>query len=323
LFDSKAWLGALRREVPIKAKLAALIHRFVSYCRIKSGGKMVLVVRRLAPILGSLAFVAIITINWLMPKEDRTFYRHVTAKSDFQEQQDQPPQQSSAIANLFRAGAAARVAAEKRAAEAKKHKFVIKYRAPQIVGDGDDSKMKAGAKLIGFLMNPIDTRAQSKVRVRLPRGGEQGESEIEPGSILFGQFNYSGDGDRVQIVFSRLDSPSGTSKPINAVALDAKTFTPGIAGDEFTGNGEKIAAGIGFNMLSGMSDTLTDRESLGNAFNGVQAKPSMKNALLQGVSRASQDQANQAESNIEQTRSFVLVPEGKELIIELEEDFGK
>ena len=107
---------------------------------------------------------------------------------------------------------------------------------------------------------------------------------------------------------------SRTSCSGHHFALDAGTFSPGVQGEEFTGGGTKIAASIGLNMFSGMTDTLTERESLGNSFNGVQAKPSMKNALLQGMSKASQDQAGRTASSIDQERSYVVVPEGKEMI---------
>lgn len=223
------------------------------------------------------------------------------------------------------AGSKAKEAAKRQDADEKRKRVSIRYRAPQIVGDDDGSPkaIRAGSKLIGFLVNPIDTRAQSLVRVRLPRGGEHSGVEIEPGSILVGQFAYSGEDDRVYVAFSRLDSPEGRVKKINAVALDAGNFTPGIVGEEFTGGGAKIAASMGLSMFAGMADTLTDRESLGNSFNGVQAKPTMKNALLQGMSRTAQDQASRTASAIEQTRNYVIVPEGKEMIIELQEDFSK
>jgi hypothetical protein len=49
----------------------------------------------------------------------------------------------------------------------------------------------------------------------------------------------------------------------------------------------------------------------------------MSNALLQGLSKASQDQASRTASEIEQERNYVIIPEGKEMIIELQEDFKK
>lgn len=293
--------------------------------RAKSGGKTILNAKRTAIVAGGTILILAAAIAVFSPRVDRTIYKVTsTARSDFREQ-PQAPSVSSAVTKLFVAGTRAKEVAKQHDAEERRRRVSVRYRAPQIVGDDDSGPkaIRAGSKLIGFLVNPIDTRAQSLVRVRLPRGGEHSGVEIEPGSILIGQFNYSGEDDRVYVSFSRLDSPEGRVKKINAVALDAGNFMPGINGEEFTGGGTKIAASMGLSMFSGMADTLTDRESLGNSFNGVQAKPTMKNALLQGLSRTTQDQANRTANAIEQTRNYVIVPEGKEMIIELQEDFGK
>ena len=157
----------------------------------------------------------------------------------------------------------------------------------------------------------------------LPHGGELGGISIDGGSIIIGQATYRGDGDRVYLAFSRIDSKNGSIKKIAANALDAGSFAPGIQGEEFTGGGTKMAASLGLSMFSGMADTLTDREPVANPYGGSQTKPSMRNALLQGLSRSAQDRAGRSASAIEQERNYVLIPEGKEMIIELLEDFKK
>ena len=177
--------------------------------------------------------------------------------------------------------------------------------------------------MIGRLLRSVDTRAQAIVTVGLPQGGEASGINIDAGSTLIGTYSYSGNGGKVYLTFSRIDSPDGDSRRISAQALDASDYTSGVPGEEFTGNGVKVAASLGLTMFSGMTDTLTDRQSLGNGFNGVQAKPSMKNALLQGMSQASKDQADRTSSAIGQEKDYVIIPEGKEMIIELSEDFGK
>jgi predicted phage tail protein len=288
----------------------------------KSGGKTILVGKRAAVFGGGGILILAGVVAVLNPKEDHTIYRHTSQASEFREA-PKGGAVSAALNSLFASGEKTKAAAVKKEADDKRKRVVIRYRAAQIVGDNEHGPktIKSGSKLIGFLVNPIDTRAQSLVRVILPRGGEASGIEIERASVLLGQYSYSGDGERVYLIFSRIDSPGGGSKKISAVALDAGSFTPGIVGDEFTGGGDKIAASMGLTMFSSMTDTLTDRESLGNSFNGVQAKPTMKNGILQGLSKASQDQASRTAATIEQTRSYVVIPEGKEMIIELQEDF--
>lgn len=226
---------------------------------------------------------------------------------------------------LFASGARQREAEKRKDSADRRKRTTTLYRAPQVIGENPSGakSMRMGSKLIGVLASAIDTRAPSLVRVILPHGGDISGVAIEPGSTVVGQFNYSGDGDRVYLTFSRIDSSGGNIKKLNAVALDARNFSPGIHGEEFTGGGIKLAANLGLSMFSGMADTLTERESLGGSYNGVQAKPSAKNALLQGLSKASQEQAGRSASSIEQERNYVIIPQGKEMIIELIEDFGK
>jgi hypothetical protein len=264
-----------------------------------------------------------VAVELLSPKADQTFYRQTTGRSEFKRDEKLPPV-SEAMRKLFEAGRNQVAKENKSEAEQKRKRITIKYWAPQIVGENEHGRksIRSGSKLIGILKNPIDTRAQSLVRVLIPKGGEAGGVEIEPGSVLVGQFNYQGDGDRVFITFSRLDPPDGAEpKKISAVGLDAGTFTAGIQGEEFTGQGMKVAASVGLSMFAGITNTLTERESLGNSVGTPTAKPTMKNALLQGLSKAAQDQTSRTASDIEQERGYVLVPEGKEIIIELIEDY--
>ena len=264
-----------------------------------------------------------VLIEILTPKENRTSYQQTSQKAEFKKENNEPVI-SSQMAALFAAGKRQAANDKKAEAESKKRRAEIKYFAPQIVGENDKGpkKMRSGAKLIGILKTSLDTRSPALVRVLLPHGGEANGVEIEPGSVLVGQFSYGGEGDRIFLTFSRLDPPEGAEpRKISAVGLDAGTFRPGIQGEEFTGQGEKVAASLGLSMFSGMADTLIERESLGNVYGGVQAKPSMKNALLQGSSRAAQDQVSRTASNLDQVKSYVIVPEGKEVIVELLEDY--
>jgi hypothetical protein len=159
------------------------------------------------------------------------------------------------------------------------------------------------------------------VRAKIVHGGESVGVSIEPDSILVGQFTYSGSGAKVQLSFTRIDEPDGDFRKIAAIAISSSDYTPGINGEEYTGNGVKVATALGLTMFSGMTDTLTEREALSNSAGGVQAKPSMKNALLQGLTQAAKDQAGRTASSIGQEKNYVLVPDGTEMIIELTEKF--
>jgi hypothetical protein len=105
--------------------------------------------------------------------------------------------------------------------------------------------------------------------------------------------------------------------------VDAADYTVGVRGQVYSGAGVKLASGMGLTMFSGMADVLTEKESLGFSVNGVQAKPTMKNALLQGLSRAAQDEAGRTQSEIASQKDYIIIPEGKELIVQLTEDYQK
>lgn len=259
---------------------------------------------------------------WFGPGVDHTFYRQ-TFETSLNQTRGDETQNSGSLAGLFNSGEK-KSASQKREDDLKnRRKLAIRYSAPQVVGVNSKGpkSIKMGSKLIAFLMTAVDTREPSLVRALIPHGGSAQGIEIEKGSILYGHFSYAGSSDKVQVHFSRLDTPDGYSKKIAAVAMDAGDFSVGLRGDSFTGGGVKLAAGMGLTMFSGMADVLTEKESLGFSANGVQARPTMKNALLQGLSRAAQDEAGRTQSEIASMKDYVVIPEGKEMIIQLTEDY--
>jgi hypothetical protein len=289
-----------------------------SYFTQTSGGKTILLLRRAGVVTGGAFLALTLVMAWLGPAQDRTFYTQTRNSESGQANQPEIPGRiNQAIVALFNSGKRKNEAAQKN------RKAAIKYLAPQVLGAkvGSQRTMRSGAKLVGFLVAPIDTRSPAAVRARISRGGESGGVEIAAGSVLTGQYSYGGTGDRVYIAFERLDTPEGQSRRIQAHALDSGTFTPGIAGVFHSEGGMKLASQLGLSMFSAMTDTLTEKESLGFSQNAVQAKPTMKNALLQGLSRASQDQSSQTSAKIESVKDYAVVPDGKEMIIELTEDY--
>ncbi len=263
-------------------------------------------------------------MSWFGPGEDHTYYRQAVQVGQEEDAKSPSTDKPGVMAGLFNNGEKRLDEQRREDAERSKRRVVIRYSATQVVGSEikGPKAIRMGAKLLGFLLSAIDTREPSLVRVLLPHGGAASGVEIEKGSTLYGQFSSSGSSDKVQIAFSRLDTPDGLSKQISAVAVDARDYTVGVRGEVYSGAGVKLAAGMGLTMFSGMADVLTERESLG-PMNGAQAKPTMNNALLQGLSRAAQDEASRTQSEIASQRDYVVVPEGKEIIIQLTEDFHK
>lgn len=306
------------------ASVKAWLERLRAYFVQASGGKTTVVLKRVGIVAGATFLVGALGMAWFGPSEDRTYYMQTTqAQTQKGAPQEVPGALSGAIAALFDSGQKKMVNDRRNEVAKKQQKVAIKYFAPQIIGVKGNAPraIRSGAKLVGILMTTIDTRAPSPVRVRIAQGGESGGVEIEKGSILTGQYSYSGSGDRISVSFMRLDSPDGETKRVQAQALDSGSYTAGIFGELHSDGSMKVAAQLGLTMFSGMADVLTEKESLGFSQNGVQAKPTMKNALLQGFSRSAQDQASRTASEINSVKDYVIVPEGKEMIIELTEDF--
>lgn len=290
----------------------------------ESGGKKTLSTKRTGFTLAGVIGVIAIGLAWFGPGEDHTYYRQAVEVGKDDEGKAAGAEKPGVMAGLFNSGEKTLEQQKREDAERGRRRIVIRYAATQVIGTETKGPkaIRMGAKLLGFLMSAINTREPSLVRVLLPHGGAASGVEIEKGSILYGQFSYGGASDKVQISFSRLDTPDGLQKRISAVAVDAADYTAGVRGEVYSGAGVKLAAGMGLTMFSGMADVLTERESLG-PMNGAQAKPTMKNALLQGLSRAAQDEAGRTQSEIASQKDYIVIPEGKELIIQLTEDFQK
>lgn len=290
-----------------------------------SGGKTIVVLQRVAVVAGGGLLLLAVGMAWFGPAEDRTFFMQTTqtqSRSD-KEQGTTGTALSGPVAALFSNSEKKKESEQRAAMEQKRKHVAIRYYAPQLIGSSNKAPkaIRSGAKLVGFLLKAIDTRSPSPVHVCVVQGGEVNGVEIEKGSVLTGQYAYGGSGDRIFLSFTRVDTPEGEPKKIQAQALDSGTYTAGISGEVYSDAGVKTAASLGLTMFAGMADVLTEKESLGFAQNGVQAKSTMRNALLQGLSRSAQEQTDRMQNEINSSRDYVVIPEGKEMIIELTEDF--
>lgn len=290
-----------------------------------SGGKTVLVLQRAGVVAGGALLLLAVGMAWLGPAEDRTFYMQTSQRQQPGGEEPTPTDTavSAPVASLFSNSERKKESERRQEVEQQRKRVSIRYYAPQLIeAKGKAPKaIASGRKLVGFLLNTIDTRSPSPVRVRVSQGGESNGVMIERGSVLTGQYSFAGSDGRVFVSFSRLDTPDGEPKRIQAQALDSGTYTAGISGEVHSDAGLKSAASLGLTMFAGMADVMTEKESLGFSQNGVQAKSTMRNALLQGFTRSAEEQTGRMAAEINSAKDYVIVPEGKELIIELTDDF--
>lgn len=206
----------------------------------------------------------------------------------------------------------------------------VEYRAPQVikrkVEEGLSHGLPLGTNLVGKLLTTIDTRETNQLyKVLLPYGGrDKNGGEVPKNTILFGKVNYPGKGKKVFIQFSKALLPNGREVGLNAQALNSKDYSPGLVGEYHGRTTERIVSTLGLTMVSAMTDTLTEREAIGGgigngAFMAMEATPkaTAKNALLQGVSRVSEMEAQRRAQDLSDQQEFVTVPAGQELIVNL------
>lgn len=202
----------------------------------------------------------------------------------------------------------------------------VNYKAQQVlVSDGafDPARtMPMGTNLIGKTLTTIDTReAAQLVKVLLPYGGRASSGgELPKNSVLFGQVTYGGKGEKVFVKFSKGVLPSGQEFQVEAQGLSPGDYSPGLAG-HFHGNADmRVASSLGLTMVAGMSDVLTEKESIGGGGlmpGSVTPKSNMRNAIYHGVSTVAQSEASRQAEAIGQAEEYVTVDAGTDLIISL------
>ena len=197
----------------------------------------------------------------------------------------------------------------------------IRYAGKQVILPDDNAqRIPSGANFIGKLLASIDTRSQQLVHVILPYGGSHkpGGGSFPPDTILTGQFSYSGDGDRVFIIFNRAVLPDGQEVAIQAQALSSKDYRAGIVGDYHGNKGSRMASVLGLSMVSGISEVMVEKQGLGQGYN-VAPKSTIKNGIYNGIAKVAEAEANEQVAQLAQTPKYDT---GMDLIISLGESFG-
>ncbi len=203
-----------------------------------------------------------------------------------------------------------------------KRTMKIQYKAPQVIerkgADSFTSKLPIGANLIGKLLTAVDTRESEQLyKVLLPYGGKGKHGEgIPKNSILFGTINYPNKGRKVFMQFSKALLPDGREVELKAQALSAKDYSPGIEGKLHSGTATRVASTLGLTMVSAFTDTLTEKQVL-SAEGAVIPKATAKNALYQGIAKASEAEAQRQAAELGNVQEYITIPAGREMIINL------
>lgn len=148
-------------------------------------------------------------------------------------------------------------------------------------------------------------RVETKEALRI-----QGETLIPEGAVLLGAGQSTE--ERLIVRFNQVVFKDGSFENISAQAADAEDRTVGLRGSRVGRVALKYAAAIGLNFVSGMAEVLQDRDVVGQQ---AVAKPTAKNALLNGTSKATVEMANETMTDLRNNAPIIQIDAGKEIIV--------
>ncbi|MBY0315633.1 MAG: TrbI/VirB10 family protein [Bdellovibrionales bacterium] len=199
-----------------------------------------------------------------------------------------------------------------------KPKEVLKLKAHQIIDlNAETSPIESnsfGSTIRVKLLNDIDTREPEQICKVMVVGNSI--SEIPAKTLLFGKASL-GASKRVLIRFDRAFLPDGDEAEFSAQAVDSKTNKNGIEGNYHGRNGLRAVGSMGLNMVSGISETLTQKESLGGFQGQVANKPTLKNAIFNGIAKTSEQEALRHAENLNNQPEYAELKSGSEFSVQI------
>lgn len=137
-----------------------------------------------------------------------------------------------------------------------------------------------------------------------------GESIAPEGTVLVGV--GSSNEERLMVQFTKLVFKDGKSQNVQAQACDLTDQTVGVKGKKISKYAIMLATGAGLNFLGGLAEGLQEHDVQG----GIPTKKNdLRNAALNGASKAALEQSGQVLSDIKNSKSVVQVESGKEFYI--------
>jgi hypothetical protein len=201
----------------------------------------------------------------------------------------------------------------------------IVYSAKQVIGpsngEGLMTPLPSGTNFIGKLLNGIDTRESNHVaKVMLPYGARHPSGgSIPRNAILQGTVSANG-GEKIFIRFNRVIYPNGREYKIDAQALSSADYSPGLVGVRQSNADLRMVGSIGLTMVSAGADVLTQRSLVGvnqYAIGIAQPDATAQNAVLQGVSQVTKQEAQRQAQEPQNSEDYVTLSHDSDLIVGL------
>ena len=193
------------------------------------------------------------------------------------------------------------------------------YRARQIVEREffrENSGIPLSARIKGRLLSFLDTRNLTPQRVFLEEEvkNAKGVTLLPKGSVLMGQAQYPGQGKRVFLSFGSALLPDSRKFFLSAQILDPEDYSLGLKGELHSNAAHRVASTLGLHMLSGATQTMVEKESLGQSTRPT-PKSYLRNALLNGISMATREEAHRKARQMSQRPEYVFLRAGREVVV--------
>jgi len=184
----------------------------------------------------------------------------------------------------------------------------IKLLGPGLIARPKISNIPPGSTVKGILLSGA-TNGPVKAQTTEALLNE-GETVLPEGIIVLGTGMSNEDGLVVQ--FEKIVFQDGTFQTVQAKALDFDDQMPRLKGSKLGYYGLQLAASVGLNFAAGLADGLQEKDTNGQV---VIERPTIKNALLNGSSRAALDLSQETLSSMKNKPPVVQVKSGTKILI--------
>ncbi len=194
-------------------------------------------------------------------------------------------------------------------------RVALKLNGPKLLKRPRDIAITPGALAMAVL---VTGASNGPVKAALSDGLTiNGEELIEPGAVLLGTGQSSE--ERLFIRFDKVVFKDGSMQGIQADAADSSDKTPGLKGSKVGQYALSLGGSVGLNFVSGLADGLQEKEVQGPA---VVNKSTVKNAMLNGASRAALDQSREMMTSLKNNKPIIEVTEGTPIYVLFGKDGG-
>ena len=312
----------------MKSFIQKVKSRISSFFFIEEGGKKVLRSKRLKILFSVLIFL-VCCFQILFTDDNSTLgksYRPLSDESELKETYTMAQENMISLESKEQAERASSGMKSQSHKQGVNHKpKQIVYSAKQVIeptnGQGLMTPLPSGTNFIGKLLNGIDTREPNHVaKVILPYGGKHPSGgSIPRNAILQGTVNSNGS-EKVFIRFNRVIYPNGREYRIDAQALSSGDYSPGLVGVRQSNADLRMVGSIGLTMVSAGADVLTQRSMIGvnpYAIGIAQPDATASNAVLQGVSQVTKQEAQMQAQEPQNAEDYVTLSADSDLIVSL------